>query len=153
MPSRVIKLVCLNHRNVVEFLDTGRDKNGDPTSNRQALMRVLGKTVTVEGEGPSAVRMRTFALFEPPSTIFAGDEEFDDEVLRDNNGSWRLPSKEWREMQEKRCAVRAARASSADQQAQQALAQNISGAMLDLAKSLADTSAPSASKKTAKGTA
>ena len=147
MASRVIKLVCLNHKNVVEFNDTGRDKNGDPTSNRQALMRVLTK-MTAIGEGGNEVRIRTFALATPPQSL--GDDDFDDEYLRDGAGAWRTASKEWLAVQEERCAVRAARASSADQQAQQAMAQNISGAMIDLAKSLAETSSPSPSKKSSK---
>jgi hypothetical protein len=151
MASRVIKLVCLNHKNVVEFNDTGRDKNGDPTSNRQALMRVLTK-MTAIGEGGSEVRIRTFALATPPQSL--GDDDFDDEFLRDGEGRWRTATKEWLAVQEERCAVRAARASSADVQAQQAMAQNISGAMIDLAKSLAETSSsPSPSKKTPKVTA
>ncbi len=138
MPSRVIKLVCLNHPHVVEFIDTGKDKNGDPTSNRQALVRVLGKRVLLD----SGARVPTFQLAEPPVTTFVGDEEFDDATLRDRGtGNWLLPTPEWRATQKSRCESRTARAEAHEDHAREAMAKNVTGAMIDLARSLGPTAA------------
>lgn len=129
--ARIIKLVCVNDVHVREFPDTGNDRNGDPTSNRQALMRVLDKRVEVDGRS-----VKAFLLAEMPSVRFSGDEDFDQRVLMDGRGDWLIPDEAWLKVRAARCEARALRASGHEQQAQAAQAQQVTGAMVDLARSL-----------------
>lgn len=50
--KRTIKLKSIKDANVVEFIDGGVDKEGEPTSQRQALARVLSKRIaaTIDGK-------------------------------------------------------------------------------------------------------
>lgn len=50
--KRTIKLKSIKDANIVEFVDGGVDKEGEPTGQRQALSRVLSKRIaaTVDGK-------------------------------------------------------------------------------------------------------
>jgi len=153
MASRRLKLFCINDKHVVEFLDTGVDRNGDPTSQRQALMRVLEKKVVV-----GDLKVATFCLAEAPEVLFVDDDEFENRYLRDRSGNWALPTPQWMEMREARSGERARRAAQHGEAAQEALAQKAVGAMIDLARQMGGGSVAtagggeSASKvKTSKG--
>lgn len=49
--KRKIRLKSIKDNNVVEFTDGGVDREGEPTSQRQALTRILGKRVSVTVDG------------------------------------------------------------------------------------------------------
>lgn len=49
--KRTIKLKSIKDPHIVEFLDGGVDKEGEQTSQRQALARVLSKRVAVTVDG------------------------------------------------------------------------------------------------------
>lgn len=137
MATRIIKLACVNDSHVREFPDTGVDKNGDPTSNRQALMHVLEKRVTL---GDGAV-VPAFRLAEAPSVVFANDEEFDNRTLRNDEGKWSLPTPGWLAIRAKRTEARREREDIHSNHATQAQAQNVTAAMVDLARSITNTGA------------
>ena len=88
MPSREIKLIGIR-KGVRTVLDAGFDKEGSPTTQRQAILRMLSKTVSYGGQEYGA-----FALAEAPSVTLSPNDPLD-RALRDNTGKWMLPSKEW----------------------------------------------------------
>ncbi len=49
--KRIIKLRCIKDPHIVEFVDGGVTKEGEPTSQRQALARVLSKRIPVVVDG------------------------------------------------------------------------------------------------------
>ncbi len=49
--KRTIKLKCIKDPHIVEFVDGGVTKEGEPTSQRQALARVMSKRVPVVIDG------------------------------------------------------------------------------------------------------
>ena len=49
--KRTIKLKCIKDPHIVEFVDGGVTKEGEPTSQRQALARVMSKRVPVVVDG------------------------------------------------------------------------------------------------------
>ena len=49
--KRTIKLRCIKDPHIVEFVDGGVTKEGEPTSQRQALARVMSKRVPVVVDG------------------------------------------------------------------------------------------------------
>lgn len=48
--KRLIKLKSIKDPHIVEFVDGGIDREGQPTGQRQALSRVLSKRVEVDGK-------------------------------------------------------------------------------------------------------
>lgn len=57
--KRTIKLKCIKDPHIVEFVDGGVDREGEPTGQRQALARVLGKRVSAVVDGKES----TFPIF------------------------------------------------------------------------------------------
>lgn len=57
--KRTIKLKCIKDPHIVEFVDGGVDREGEPTGQRQALSRVLQKRITAIVDGKEA----TFPIF------------------------------------------------------------------------------------------
>lgn len=88
--KRTIKLKCIKDPHIVEFVDGGVDREGEPTGQRQALARVLGKRVQATVDGKES----TFPIFLVESvgewTLFAGEQipqsdsfsSFEDDVIR-----------------------------------------------------------------------
>ncbi len=145
--ARVIKLLCVNDAHVREFRDTGIDRNGDPTSNRQALMRVLDKVTKVDG-----VEVATFLLAEPPTEPCREGDDFDRKVLSRGPGKWLTADPDWLAIRKTRTDERAAKAGVHEAHAQQAQAQQVTGALIDFARSVNGQPARSpAAPKSAKG--
>lgn len=88
--KRTIKLQSIKDPHIVEFFDGGVDREGNPSSQRQALMRVLSKRVTATVDGKESV----FPIFlvdavgewskQPGEAIPDSDEwrAFEDDVIR-----------------------------------------------------------------------
>lgn len=53
--KRTIRLKCIKDPHIVEFVDGGIDREGNPSSQRQALMRVLSKRVTATVDNKEAI--------------------------------------------------------------------------------------------------
>lgn len=68
--KRKIILRSIKDPHLVEFLDGGVDKEGQPTSQRQALERVLGKRVTVDGK-----QLPVFLIVDVGAWKFAPGEQ------------------------------------------------------------------------------
>ena len=71
--KRTIKLKSIKDSNIVEFVDGGVDKEGEPTGQRQALSRVLGKRVAVTIDGKES-NLPIFLVHHVGEwTLFAGE--------------------------------------------------------------------------------
>lgn len=86
---RKLKLMWLRKDGVREVTDSRDDKDNTPTSQRQAILRMLRKVILVNG-----AEVADCVLAEAPSVVFGGSDPLD-KSLRDNLGKWMLPSKEW----------------------------------------------------------
>lgn len=88
--KRTIKLKCIKDSHIVEFIDGGVDKEGEPTGQRQALSRVLSKRVAATIDGKES----NFPVFLVHHVgewqLFAGEQmptsdaflSFEDDVVR-----------------------------------------------------------------------
>lgn len=88
--KRTIKLKCIKDPHIVEFVDGGVDREGEPTGQRQALARVLGKRTTAIVDGKEG----TFPVFliesigewkmAPGEVMPTGDAfmSFEEDVIR-----------------------------------------------------------------------
>jgi hypothetical protein len=130
---RKLKLVCLNHANVVEYDDTG-NVQGEYSSNRQAIKRILDKTTDL-GDGR---KVKTFMLAEKPKDVFSEDDEFDMNVLRNSDGDWRLPTDAWKQERERRIEAARRSAENAQQKADDILRREVADGVVEL---LASTTA------------
>jgi hypothetical protein len=108
---RIIKLLCVHNPGVREVYDLGFTKDGTMTGHRQMVKRTLAKRCKIDGRN-----VATFVLAEPPDEYFSEEDPLD-MSLKDNTGSWMLPSKEWLALRDKRIAEDSARASEAKERA------------------------------------
>lgn len=88
--KRTIRLKCIKDPHIVEFVDGGVDREGEPTGQRQALARVLGKRVAATVDGKES----NFPIFlidsvgewklSPGEQMPQGDAfvSFEDDVIR-----------------------------------------------------------------------
>lgn len=88
--KRTIRLKCIKDPHVVEFVDGGVDREGEPTGQRQALARVLGKRIAATVDGKES----NFPIFliesvgewrlSPGEQMPQGDAftSFEDDVIR-----------------------------------------------------------------------
>jgi hypothetical protein len=125
--GRVVKILCVNDDTVREIVDLGIDRNGEPTSQRQCLNRMLNEHVWIGDR-----KVHAFALLEPPKKAWPGDS-FDDVVLRDRSGKWVMPSDEWLEIRKARCAERASEREVQESRARMMASQNLASQLEQLA--------------------
>lgn len=88
--KRTIKLKCIKDPHIVEFVDGGITKEGEASSQRQALQRVLSKRVPVVVDGKET-QLPVFLVesvgdwrFAPGEVAPTGDEAqaFEEDVVR-----------------------------------------------------------------------
>lgn len=135
--KRTIKLKCIKDPNIVEFVDGGVDREGEPTGQRQALARVLGKRTTAIVDGKEG----TFPVFlvesigqwslSPSEQMPTGDAflSFEEDVVRREHPEHML--ERWSKAQ----AAFIAESIEARRQAEKRLEQEQSA---DLAKTMRD---------------
>ena len=87
--GRILKFVCVRDADIREVLDLGQVRDGTPTGQRQAILRMLGKVTVIGGK-----RFATFRLAEAPKEIFSPEDQLDNQWLL-INGSWQTPTSEW----------------------------------------------------------
>lgn len=125
--GRIIKLICVNDDGVRELRDLGVDRNGEPTSQRQALNRMLDEHVWIGTQ-----KYQAFALAEIPTKAWDGDR-FDDVVLKDRKGMWEMPSPEWLEVRKRRIAERASEHEAQENRARMLASQSLASQLEQLA--------------------
>lgn len=126
MAQRKLKFICINDGNVREMTDTGLVK-GETSSNRQAIIRVLGKRVEVDGK-----KLSTFMLAEAPTVELYPEDPFDQEVLRDRQGNLILPDAVWLAERARRIRQSTARQEEMQEKARDVLKQDVAEGLTDL---------------------
>lgn len=124
--KRTIRLASIKDPNVVEFVDGGIDREGEPTSQRQALTRVLSKRTTTVVDG----KEHTLPIFliesvgdwrlGPTERLPQGEEfsAYEQDVIRREHPERMLAV--WRKAQAQYISQSTERRRYAEQQAEQA---------------------------------
>jgi len=102
--QRILHLESITDGNVFSFVDGGPTRDGDDGQTRGRLKRALAKRV--EGEGGKM--FACFVLASPPSFSIASDDPLG-ELLRDQDGGWKLATPAWKAEQARRLETRAQR--------------------------------------------
>lgn len=129
--------------------DDGCDGEGRPNQQRQHMAEMLRKRIMVDG-----AEVPVFRLAEPPPPCaYPNDkagmrmravDRFDRDVLKDEDGRWRLPSEQWLATSDKLHAVEVKRDEDFTQQAAERLkgaAGDAVGALMSLVSQQATTKA------------
>ena len=84
--KRIIKMKCIKDSHIVEFVDGGVTKEGDPTSQRQALTRYLQKRIAVDGKQMPVFLVEHVGEWRlaPGEVLPTGDEftSYDEDTIR-----------------------------------------------------------------------
>lgn len=125
--GRLLKFLCVNDDGVRVKRDLGLDRNGEKTSQRQAIERILDEVVYLDGR-----KVAAFALAEPPTKAWPNDK-LDDNVLCGRTGKWQLASEEWLAMRAKQVAQRNSEHEAQENKARMLASQNLASQLESLA--------------------
>jgi len=142
---RIIKLVSIKDENVYDFVDTGYDREGNTTSQRASLQRVLSKRVGDEKGALPIFRVVDVGPWmggpegreKRVADGAAPNPEWDDQWLyqeSENGREMRGPTPAWRKAQAANVARNKARADEAEQAVNQRIAADIGAGVVDLAR-------------------
>lgn len=133
--KRTIRLKCIKDPHIVDFVDAGIDREGNPSSQRQALTRVLSKRTTATIDG----KEHTFPIFLVHDvgqwTLAAGEQipggddwqSFEDDVIRREHSEEMLAR--WSKAQAKFIAESVDAAKQAAAQLEQSQSQDLARTM------------------------
>jgi hypothetical protein len=133
--GRLLKFVCLHNEGVRVVQDLGYTRDGTPTGQRQAILRMLDKVSVIDGR-----RVQTFLLAEAPTEEFSEHDPLDRQ-LRTQAGEWQLPSPAWLALRAKRLEEQQRLADEASEKALHIATNNLSS---QLGKLMQQASAPTA---------
>jgi hypothetical protein len=140
--KRTIKLVSIKDPNIVEFVDGGIDREGEPTSQRQALTRVLSKRTTTVVDG----KEHTLPVFliesvgdwrlGPTERLPNGEEflAYEQDVIRREHPERMLAV--WRKAQTQFISQSTERRRYAEQQAEQAQSADVAKVISQMVRSV-----------------
>lgn len=143
--KRSVFLISIKDPHVVRFTDGGVDREGQPTSQRQALMRVLSKRVNVDGRELPIFRLAK----EPTPWVLAPTERlpeseefqaFDDEKLyeyADGERKLRGPFPAWTKARDAFLAKSIERQREAEAQVETAILGDVGKGISQLVKAAA----------------
>jgi hypothetical protein len=153
---RSVTLKCIKDSHEADFGDHGVDREGNPTGNRQALMRALSKRITVDVDGkeyvlPVFLVARVGQWFDPlgkpvpPSAIPDGDEwrAFEDDVVNREHSEEMLAR--WNKAQAKFIATSADAKRTAELQMEQLQSSDIAKSIQGLVRNVAQSTSRKAS--------
>jgi len=125
--GRLLKIMCVTRDGVREKRDLGYDRNGEKTSQRQAIERLMEEVVFINGQ-----KVAAFALAEAPTKAWPNDK-FDSGVLCGRTGKWQLPSEEWLGIRAKQILARNAEHEAQENKARLLASQNLASQLESLA--------------------
>lgn len=152
--KRIVKLKCIKDPHIVEFFDAGVDREGNPTGQRQALTRALGKRTTALVDGKEMV-LPTFLVVEVgewslyPGEKIPADEsflEYDSDVVKREHPDHMLAK--WNKAQEKFIAKSVESRRQAERMVEDQQAADLARTMRDMVKAHAQANS---GKKVANG--
>lgn len=124
--GRVLKFLCLFDGNVRLRRDMGRYSDGRPTGKRQAIIRMLSKTIEIGG-----MPVGIFSLAEPPTEAWEKDD-FDHTHLI-SKGKWDVASDEWLKHREGFLAIREMEIEAAHEEAKRRAGGELADRLVSLA--------------------
>lgn len=152
--KRTIKLKSIKDPHVVEFIDGGIDREGEPTSQRQALTRVLGKRVPVIVDGKE-LQLPVYLIVEVGEWRFANGERmpqgddfvsYEQDVIRREHPEHLIAK--WEKARTQFMAASTERRRYAEQQAEQAQSADVAKVISQMVRTVsAQTTAPQAPRK------
>lgn len=151
--KRTIKLKSIKDTNVVEFVDGGIDREGEPTSQRQALTRVLGKRVPVTLDGKE-YQLPVYLIVDVGEWRFANSERmpqsddflsYEQDVIRREHPEHLLAK--WEKARAQFIAASTERRRYAEQQAEQAQSADVAKVISQMVRTVSAQTAPNAPRK------
>lgn len=146
--KRTIKLKSIKDPHIVDFVDGGITKEGEPTSQRQALARVLSKRVDVDGKPLPVFLVHEVGAWTlgPTERMPDGDEwqRFEEDVIRREHPEHLL--KRWQDAHAKFVGDSAARRRQAEAQLEQQTGAEVAKGIQNMVKALQQQSATTPTK-------
>lgn len=146
--KRTIKLKCIKDPHVVEFVDGGIDREGQATSQRQALARVLSKRVDVDGKPLPVFLVHDVGQWTlgPTERMPDGDEwqRFEEDVIRREHPEHLL--KRWEDARAKFIGTSVERRRQAEAQLEQQTGAEVAKGIQNMVKALQQQSATTPTK-------
>lgn len=146
--KRTIKLRCIKDPHLVDFIDSGITRDGEPTSQRQALARVLGKRVEVDGKMLPIFLVAEVGAWEmrPGERMPEGDEwqRFEEDTIRREHPEHLI--KRWEAAREKFIGASIERRRQAEAQLEQQTGGEVAKGIQAMVKALAQQASSSPSK-------
>ena len=151
--KRTIRLKSIKDTHVVDFVDGGIDREGEPTSQRQALTRVLGKRVTTTVDGKEHI-LPVFLVVDvgdwrlaPGERMPGGDEfvAFDQDVVRREHPERMLST--WEKARAQFLATSSERRRYAEQQAEQAQSADVAKVISQMVRTISTQTATQPARK------
>lgn len=151
--KRNIKLISIKDANVIDFVDGGVDREGEPTSQRQALTRILGKRVPVVVDG----REHTLPIFlisevgewrlATAERLPNGDEflAYEQDVIRREHPERMLAT--WKKAQAQFISQSSERRRYAEHQAEQAQAGDVAKVISQMVRTVSQQTASTQQRK------
>lgn len=136
--KRTIKLRSIKDVHVVDFVDAGITRDGEPTGQRQALARVLGKRIDVDGKPLPVFLVAEVGAWElrPTERMPDGDEwqRFEEDVIRREHPEHLL--KRWEAAREKFIGASVERRRQAEAQLEQQTGAEVAKGIQSMVKAL-----------------
>lgn len=142
--KRIIKLRSIKDPHIVDFVDAGITRDGEPTGQRQALSRVLGKRVEVDGKMLPAFLVHEVGAWEmrPTERMPEGDDwqRFEEDVIRREHPEHLI--KRWEAARAQFLAASAERRRHAEIQLEQQTGAEVAKGIQSMVKALAQQAQP-----------
>lgn len=146
--KRTIKLRCIKDPHIVDFVDAGITRDGEPTGQRQALARVLGKRIEVDGKMLPVFLVHEVGAWEmrPTERMPEGDEwqRFEEDVVRREHPEHLM--KKWEEARAKFIGASAERRRQAEAQLEQQTGGEVAKGIQAMVKALAQQASTTPNK-------
>jgi len=146
--KRIIKLRSIKDPHVVDFVDAGITREGEPTGQRQALARVLGKRIEVDGKMLPVFLVESVGAWEmrPSERMPEGDEwqRFEEDVVRREHPEHLL--KKWETAREKFIGASTDRRRQAEVQLEQQTGAEVAKGIQSMVKALAQQASTTPNK-------
>lgn len=146
--KRIIKLRSIKDPHIVDFVDAGITRDGEPTGQRQALTRVLGKRVEVDGKMLPVFLVHEVGAWEmrPTERVPEGDDwqRFEEDVIRREHPEHLL--KKWESARDKFLSASVERRRQAEAQLEQQTGAEVAKGIQSMVKALAQQASPTPSK-------
>lgn len=146
--KRTIKLRSIKDIHIVDFIDAGITRDGEPTGQRQALARVLGKRVEVDGKMLPVFLVHEVGAWElrPGERMPDGDEwqRFEEDTIRREHPDHLV--KRWEEARAKFIGASVERRRQAEAQLEHQTGAEVAKGIQSMVKALAQQASTTPNK-------